>query len=952
MFLRQSDDNTGKIEEIVDEKLATSGFTTIATVNELISEAQLSPGELDEYLKKTEAQSTYYDKTTIDGKLDDIIAGEFDPSVLDDYALAGHTHTTINNALTVNGDLSSKGSLNLNGTQSGNAGPNIYMGTIEMRTAENTLNTWVGGAIKQTINADGVKVNGTLNGYTIGTSDNSDNKNCIVTIDKTHGIADIGRFLDFHYPKEYPDAGDWCVRLQCDTGNKLALYGPSSTSGSHLAISFNTKADGTTIVKDNLQVDKNTTVGTLNGFTIGTVNNSSNENRIVTVKDDYTCDIGRFLDFHNAEHGETCDRCARLQADGTGGGLSLYDGSGNNAVTLRANPAHPSTFRQNVDISKDLTVTGKITCANIDACNQITVKNSKKNDTAHFYVGGTDDNDTFLEIATTDNGNEPIYMRQYNSNKVLAHSATILDADGNTSFPGTLSAGGKEVATKEYVDEKIAEIEPSGTIEVINNDLTVNGKLTVKKGLVHDYKVWAEKDDYVHNYGDYWHVFPMEYNTHDDTSDAVLTIGKNIVKALHTGDRILGEWTLRCFLDSEGTSRTDPEPYAFDYIFTAPPSEEVITINDYVSFRADENNYYLKLDNTMFRWSQYYGFEVTLFTCKIYEQQDRKTTLIDENGNTILPGRLQVNQMTNMNSDVMIIGNLLVSGKISEIRPQNSENSITSDYATESYVDEKTLINVVRPRALSDYLLAGDVIEKKQFQISSNLSLLNTQVSIYISCDIAASQGEGSALIIISPEGNVTMDHQQFKTYQWANSDHTVLCITFAEKVYWVNSVTIVAAPQYFTETVPINSVDNVLYTKEAVDEKITEITGNQTVTHKTNVTGEIGTFCETNGGIYDGYEKVGETDCICQVVQSNTLNDKIVGVITSPTQFASHGDVLMKVVPGTYKLGDILAPDITGRARVATDTELQYMMLHAIPRPKITSLATGMENTVACFIV
>ena len=59
-----------------------------------------------------------------------------------------------------------------------------------------------------------------------------------------------------------------------------------------------------------------------------------------------------------------------------------------------------------------------------------------------------------------------------------------------------------------------------------------------------------------------------------------------------------------------------------------------------------------------------------------------------------------------------------------------------------------------------------------------------------------------------------------------------------------------------------------------------------------------------------------------------------------------------MKVVPGTYKLGDILVPDITGLARVATEKELQYMMLHAIPRPKVTSLNTGIEGVVAAFII
>jgi hypothetical protein len=126
-----------------------------------------------------------------------------------------------------------------------------------------------------------------------------------------------------------------------------------------------------------------------------------------------------------------------------------------------------------------------------------------------------------------------------------------------------------------------------------------------------------------------------------------------------------------------------------------------------------------------------------------------------------------------------------------------------------------------------------------------------------------------------------------------------------------------------------------------------------QTITHSTNViNAEIGTFCETNGGIYDKYSKIDNTDCICQVVPSNTLNAKIVGIVCSENQFASHGDVLVKVVPGTYKLGDILVPDITGKARVATETELQYMMLHAIPRPKITSLDTKIEGVVACFIV
>ena len=127
----------------------------------------------------------------------------------------------------------------------------------------------------------------------------------------------------------------------------------------------------------------------------------------------------------------------------------------------------------------------------------------------------------------------------------------------------------------------------------------------------------------------------------------------------------------------------------------------------------------------------------------------------------------------------------------------------------------------------------------------------------------------------------------------------------------------------------------------------------NETITHQTNVSGEIGTFCETNGKLYDGYEKIGVTDCICQVKQSKSLNKKIVGIITSETQFASHGDVLVRVNDiSDCTVGDILVPDENGCGKVASDQDLMFMMLHGIPRPKITCINTGIDNMVACFII
>ena len=66
------------------------------------------------------------------------------------------------------------------------------------------------------------------------------------------------------------------------------------------------------------------------------------------------------------------------------------------------------------------------------------------NDFFRIRVGGASD-DGYVELATADNGTEPIYVRQYtvdgtNQWANLARTAKLLDGSGNTSFPGTLSA--------------------------------------------------------------------------------------------------------------------------------------------------------------------------------------------------------------------------------------------------------------------------------------------------------------------------------------------------------------------------------------------------------------------------------------------------------------------------------------------------------------------------------
>jgi hypothetical protein len=63
------------------------------------------------------------------------------------------------------------------------------------------------------------------------------------------------------------------------------------------------------------------------------------------------------------------------------------------------------------------------------------------NDYARIRVGGDASNTGWMELATADDGNEPIYVRQYTGVfATVTRTATLLDGSGNTSFPGTVTA--------------------------------------------------------------------------------------------------------------------------------------------------------------------------------------------------------------------------------------------------------------------------------------------------------------------------------------------------------------------------------------------------------------------------------------------------------------------------------------------------------------------------------
>ena len=90
--------------------------------------------------------------------------------------------------------------------------------------------------------------------------------------------------------------------------------------------------------------------------------------------------------------------------------------------------------------------------------------NMADNDQFRIRVGGTATNAGFVEIATADDGTEPIYVRQYTGVfSSLARTATLLDGSGNTSFPGTVTANGTLLTGN------------TGSVTSVNGTGTVNG---------------------------------------------------------------------------------------------------------------------------------------------------------------------------------------------------------------------------------------------------------------------------------------------------------------------------------------------------------------------------------------------------------------------------------------------------------------------------------------------
>lgn len=99
------------------------------------------------------------------------------------------------------------------------------------------------------------------------------------------------------------------------------------------------------------------------------------------------------------------------------------------------------------------------------------------NDFWRIGGGATGNNAGYMEIATADDGTEPIYVRQYSGTfSTITRTATLLDGSGNTSFPGTVAAA----KFKGALEGNASTASNAATVNghTVNSNVPANAKFT------------------------------------------------------------------------------------------------------------------------------------------------------------------------------------------------------------------------------------------------------------------------------------------------------------------------------------------------------------------------------------------------------------------------------------------------------------------------------------------
>ena len=367
-----------------------------------------------------------------------------------------------------------KSAISFNNADSNRIGINFTDGDGNLRIARTDINQdWVSGDVNILLGSNNYKVwhagnDGSGSGLDADLLDGKHlnqgqwNSICYIGGD---GVLEIGKYIDFHEEQGVSSGFSCRIMSQGDYQNTLHLptsSGTLATLGDNVASATKLQTPRTIFSKPFDGTNNVTGGAKFNAICIETDNNGNDSERISEINN-YGSEL-------------------HLQYN-TSRGITMCFGGGNVGI------GSLSTSGNKLYVNGDVGVAGTIYFEILSGGSErnLLYQQMADNDLFRIRCGGPS-NQGWVEIATADDGTEPIYVRQYTGEFAsITRTLTLLDGSGNTICPGNLLTYGgitmySDLRKKNVLNSIIVPLDVMANADLFDYTFKTDEKYKVRAG--------------------------------------------------------------------------------------------------------------------------------------------------------------------------------------------------------------------------------------------------------------------------------------------------------------------------------------------------------------------------------------------------------------------------------------------------------------------------------------